>query len=248
MKVAGDGPIEDKARSLLASIRHEITIMSQLDYPHIVKLLGIDSSYTRGPAMIFELCSGITLNKFLDQSPLDFRDGFKLIKCLTLALGYLHEHKSGAIAHGDIQPANIYVLPDGQAKLTNFTCAFQYVSGEPTIGKPLSSTISTPLLPSLYFEPQCYNKKPQDRLHLPTTAGDIWSLGSIILSMFASTFRYQGPEIYSAQIHQGVSPCDMHRLSLGDDRVPSLVRSMLAYEGSERPTARGVLNSLLSIE
>ncbi|CAE6503233.1 unnamed protein product [Rhizoctonia solani] len=248
MKVVGDGPIEDKARALLASIRHEITIMSQLDYPHIVKLLGIDSSYNKGPAMIFELCSGITLNKFLDRPPLDFRDGFKLIKCLALALGYLHNHESGAIAHGDIQPANIYVLPDGQAKLANFTCAFQYVLGESTIGRPMSSTICTPLLPSLYFEPQCYNEKSEDRLRLPTTAGDVWSLGSIILSMFSSTFRYQGPNIYSTQIIQGVSPCDMHQLSLPDARVQSLVRSTLAYEGSERPTARGVLNSLLSIE
>ncbi|CAE6534900.1 unnamed protein product [Rhizoctonia solani] len=248
IKVVGDGPIDEKARALVTSIRHEITIMSQLDHTHIVKLLGIDSSYDQGPATVFEFCSGVTLDKLLSQSLTDFHDGIKLIKCIALALRYLHEHENSAIVHGDIQPANIYVLPNGQAKLTNFTCAFQYIVGQPTVGKPLSSTVSTPLLPSLFFEPQCYDEKPQDHLRLPTMAGDIWSLGSIILSMFTSTFRYQRPDIYSAQICQGVSPCEFHELSVDDHRVSSLVLSMLAYEPSKRPSAAFVLDSLPVIE
>ncbi|KAJ1299452.1 hypothetical protein OPQ81_009117 [Rhizoctonia solani] len=244
MKVVRDGPIDGKSRALIASIRHEITIMSQLDHPHITKLLGIDSSHNQGPAIIFQSSSGITLDELTSRSPPNFHEGFKLIKCIASAIRYLHDHENGAIAHGDIQPANIYVLLDGQAKLTNFTCAFQYILGQPTVGRPLSSIISTPLLPSLYFEPQYYNEKLQDRLRLPTTAGDIWSLGTIILSLFTSTFRQQNPDVYSTQIRQGVSPCDMHQLPYGDHRVSSLVRSMLAYECSERPSARTILDSL----
>ncbi|KAL5639491.1 hypothetical protein ACGC1H_006209 [Rhizoctonia solani] len=248
VKVVGDGPIDEKARALVASIRHEITIMSQLDHTHIVKLLGIDSSYDQGPSMIFESCPGNTLDKLLSQSPLDFRDGIKLIDCVALALKYLHEHKNSTIVHGDIQPANIYILPNGLAKLTNFTCAFQYILGQPTIGRPLSATISTPVLPSLYVEPQYYDKKPQDHLRTPTMAGDIWSLGSIILSMFTGTFRYQRPDIYSTQIRQGISPCNLHGWSVDGHRVSSLVRSMLAYEPSKRPSAACVLNRLPVIE
>ncbi|CAE6406050.1 unnamed protein product [Rhizoctonia solani] len=243
IKVVGDGPIDDKARALIASIRNEITIMSQLDHDHIVKLLGIDSSHDQGPAMIFEFALGNTLDKFLSQSLPDFRDGIKLISCISSALRYLHEHENSTIVHGDIQPANILVLPNGQAKLTNFTCAFQYVNGQPTVGKPLSSTISTPLLPSLYFEPQSY-EKPPDSLRLPTTTGDIWSLGSIMLSIFAGTFRFQRPDIYSTQIRQGASPCDLHGLSAGSHQVSSLIRSMLTYEPSKRPSAALVLDSL----
>ncbi|CAE7150927.1 unnamed protein product [Rhizoctonia solani] len=182
VKVVGEGPIDEKAQALVPSIRHEITIMSQIDHPHLVKFLGIDSStYDRGVTMVFEFCSDITLEKLLSQP--DFPDGTKLIKCITSALTYLHEHENGTIVHGNLQPANIYVLPNGLAKLANFTCSFQYIVGQPTIGRPLSSTISTPLLPSLYLEPQLYDEKPLGHLRLPTTAGDIWSLGTIILSV-----------------------------------------------------------------
>ncbi|QRW25629.1 hypothetical protein RhiXN_10705 [Rhizoctonia solani] len=75
-------------------------------------------------------------------------------------------------------------------------------------------------------------------------AGDIWSLGSVILSLFSHTFRHQQPDIYSSQIQEGVSPCDTHKLSVDDTQLPSLVRSMLAYECSERPSAKFVFESL----
>ncbi|CAE6366729.1 unnamed protein product [Rhizoctonia solani] len=244
MKVVGDGPIDGKATALLASIRRETTIVSQLDHPNIVKFLGIDSSYHQGPAMIFELSSETTLEKLIPELQYNFSKGFKIVKDIISALRYLHEHENGAIAHGDIRPANICVQPNGQAKITNFSCAFQYIIGQSTSGSPLLSAISTPLLPSLYLEPQSYRKMSCDYLNLPTMAGDIWSLGSVILSLFSHTFRHQQPDIYSSQIQEGVSPCDMHKLSVDDTQLPSLVRSMLAYECSERPSAKFVFESL----
>ncbi|KAF8714488.1 Protein tyrosine kinase, partial [Rhizoctonia solani] len=244
MKVVGDGPIDGKATALLASIRRETTIVSQLDHPNIIKFLGIDSSYHQGPAMIFELSSETTLEKLIPELQYNFSKGFKLVKDIISALRYLHEHENGAIAHGDIRPANICVQPNGQAKITNFSCAFQYIIGQSTNGSPLLSAISTPLLPSLYLEPQSYRKMSCDYLNLPTVAGDIWSLGSVILSLFSHTFRHQQPDIYSSQIQEGVSPCDMHKLSVDDTQLSSLVRSMLAYECSERPSAKFVFESL----
>ncbi|ELU38069.1 Pkinase domain-containing protein [Rhizoctonia solani AG-1 IA] len=244
MKVVGDGPIDGKATALLASIRRETTIVSQLDHPNIVKFLGIDSSYHQGPAMIFELSSETTLEKLIPELQYNFSKGFKLVKDIISALRYLHEHENGAIAHGDIRPANICVQPNGQAKITNFSCAFQYIIGQSANGSPLLSAISTPLLPSLYLEPQSYRKMSCDYLNLPTMAGDIWSLGSVILSLFSHTFRHQQPDIYSSQIQEGVSPCDTHKLSVDDTQLPSLVRSMLAYECSERPSAKFVFESL----
>ncbi|CAE6459257.1 unnamed protein product [Rhizoctonia solani] len=104
MKVIWDGSIEGKAQLFLASIRRETTIMSQLDHLHIVKFLGIDSSYHKGSAMIFESNSGITLDKLTSGLQPDFNGGFKLVKNIASALMYLHEHENGAIAHGDLQP------------------------------------------------------------------------------------------------------------------------------------------------
>ncbi|CCO35336.1 hypothetical protein BN14_09453 [Rhizoctonia solani AG-1 IB] len=81
MKVVGDAPIFGKTTALLASIRRETTIVSQLDCTHIVKFLGIDSSYHQGPAMIFEFTSETTLEKLTSGLRPDFNHAFKLVCC-----------------------------------------------------------------------------------------------------------------------------------------------------------------------
>lgn len=85
--------------------------------------------------------------------------------------------------------ANIFLLSDGRAKLSNFTCAFQYVVGQPTDRNSLSAVVSTPQLPSLYCDPEYYKEKDINYLPLPTTAGDVWSFGSILLSVCVMVFR-----------------------------------------------------------
>ncbi|KAJ1305687.1 hypothetical protein OPQ81_010425 [Rhizoctonia solani] len=66
------------------------------------------------------------------------RDSWTTNGDVASAPSYLHEHTGGSIAHGDVHPKNIFVLPDGRAKLANFTCAFQYISTQPTSSREWS--------------------------------------------------------------------------------------------------------------
>lgn len=242
VKLVADRPFDKQP--LIASIRHEVTITAQLDHSHICRLLGIDSGHDQEPLMIFEFCSRVTLNTFLQQHGGSFDEYVRILADVTSAIVYLHEHVNGAIAHGDVQPGNIFVLPDGRAKLANFTCSFQYIVGQPTSRSPLSAVISIPRLPSLYSGPEYYQERADDHVPLPTVASDIWSFGSVMLSTFSEEFRNKAPSEHIAQLMASVAPCDSVDNSALEDRVLALIRPVLVYEPSHRPSARDVLNRI----
>ncbi|KAG8689578.1 Suppressor of Sensor Kinase (SLN1) [Ceratobasidium sp. 395] len=230
-------------RPFIPSIRHEITISAQLDHPNICKLIGIDTSHEDIPMMVFEYISDTTLEMRL-KSELSFEDKVWLLNDITSAIVYLHEHTNGSIAYGNFSPANIYITSGGQAKLTNFTCAFQYATQPTQIPAPLSSIASgTRGGVSRWRSPE-YNREciPEEHVPLPTAPSDIWSLGCIILNMFVREhpfFKVPHQESID-QILAGVYPCEAPECASLDPRLLSLVRSMQSQDPAARPLAKDV--------
>ncbi|CAE6455524.1 unnamed protein product [Rhizoctonia solani] len=229
----------------------EIAIMAQIDHPCIHKLLGIDSStvYKQLPNMVFESLSELTLEFLLREGKISTIDRAQILRDVASAITYLHSHANGGIAHGDICPNNIYILPDGRAKLTNFTCAFQYISGDPTSLLQWSEAVTVPQQPSRYSSPEC-RKKPasEHELTFPTLAGDIWSFGAVMLSSFSARFRSVDLEEYISTIDAGNSPLDWQSISENcDARVLAVLQSMLTFEPSSRPPLSSVLSELSSL-
>ncbi|KAH7322346.1 kinase-like domain-containing protein [Rhizoctonia solani] len=167
--------------------------MAQIEHPHIHKLLGIDSSAEPQlvPYIVLESLPQETLEHLLIQPQIGFLDRIRVLRDIASAITYLHGHTNGCIAHGNICLTNIYISPDGQAKLTNFTCAFQYISGEPTPSRQWSEAVSVAEHPSLYCSPES-RIIPDSGLELmfPTLAGDVWSFGAVMLSV--SLLHYYG--------------------------------------------------------
>ncbi|EUC54696.1 kinase domain protein [Rhizoctonia solani AG-3 Rhs1AP] len=130
VKAGSESESSARTREALYSMtQHEIALVAQIDHPCIQRLLGIDSSatHTHMPDMVFESLSQVTLAHVLN-----FNCYLAQLREVASAITYLHGHINGGIAHGDIQPMNIFILPGGKVKLVNFTCAFQYISGQPT--------------------------------------------------------------------------------------------------------------------
>ncbi|CAE6534680.1 unnamed protein product [Rhizoctonia solani] len=245
--------------ALYSSIQHEVALMAQIDHPCIHKLLGIDSSptHTYLPDMVFESLSQLTLQLLLNQGSPGYAESIRIVSELhdsTLfayihtfqlrdvasAITYLHEHSGGNICHGDIQPENIFVLSDGRAKLANFTCAFQYISGQPTSTRRWSEAISAPPQPSLYL-----SLESRDPFAFPTLAGDVWSFGSVVLCLYSVGFRSTDLEHYAAQLDAGVSPLDLQGVKATcDARVLPLLSKILVFEPSNRPAMAYVLSKL----
>ncbi|KAB5590968.1 Serine/threonine-protein kinase mos [Ceratobasidium theobromae] len=240
----------------IASNRHEINITAQLDHPNICKLLGVDPSDGKIPHLIFEFCSDMTLKNYLDQRRGARNEHLSIwpwsqVKDIASALEYIHDHPNGIIAHGDLSTLNIYLTDEGRAKLTNFTCAFQYTPRHQYRGKVLlSSIVSTRYGTSVWRSPEYYKNQNEHVVPIPTTASDIWSFGCIIANIFTSDPPFASVNI-AGSLHligtHGVSAYSLEQWSKMDDQVSVIVGLMLETNPSARPSASNTLKQIMEI-
>ncbi len=111
--VAGD-------QEMLARFYEEGRKTGRLNHPHIVIVyeLGDDNGI---PYIVMERVEGDPLDKIISRDmPLTMMDRLRIVEETCLALGYAH---SNNVIHRDVKPANIFVQPDGKAKLLDFGIA-----------------------------------------------------------------------------------------------------------------------------
>ncbi|KAJ1299451.1 hypothetical protein OPQ81_009116, partial [Rhizoctonia solani] len=236
--------------ALVSSIRNEVALMTQLDHPGILKLLGIDSSLPQKywPDMILESPTHEILSLLLDQNRLNLSQNTQILVDVASALKYIHRHDGGAIAHGNIQPENIFVLPNGRAKLANFTCAFQYISGHSMSPTRLSTTITIPEGPSLYCGPEYCEHYNKNESMFPTLAGDVWSFGAVMLSLFSERFRHVSLDNYVAHLLRRETPLDFAgAMKNRHDRILQILGSIFSFDPQNRPSASVILTEISNL-
>jgi serine/threonine protein kinase len=98
----------------------EFPVVSGLDHPNIARLLAMeDDGEIR--YLVYELVEGASLLARVEQHgrlPEDV--AVRIITQLAQALHYAHGRQA---VHRDVNPANVLLLPDGRAKLTDFGLA-----------------------------------------------------------------------------------------------------------------------------
>jgi eukaryotic-like serine/threonine-protein kinase len=105
---------------MLARFYEEGRKTGRLNHPHIVTVydLGEDNGV---PFIVMERVEGDPLDKIIAKDiPLSMMDRLRIIEEMCSALGYAH---SNNVIHRDVKPANIFVQPDGKAKLLDFGIA-----------------------------------------------------------------------------------------------------------------------------
>ena len=111
--VAGD-------KEMLARFYEEGRKTGRLNHPHIVTVydLGEDNGI---PFIVMERVEGDPLDKIIARDMhLSMMDRLRIVEETCAALGYAH---SNNVIHRDVKPANIFVQPDGKAKLLDFGIA-----------------------------------------------------------------------------------------------------------------------------
>ena len=111
--VAGD-------REMLARFYEEGRKTGRLNHPHIVTVydLGEDNGV---PFIVMERVEGESLDRIIARDmPLPMMDRLRIIEEMCSARGFAH---SNNVIHRDVKPANIFVQPDGKAKLLDFGIA-----------------------------------------------------------------------------------------------------------------------------
>jgi serine/threonine-protein kinase len=105
---------------MLARFYDEARTTRKLKHPNIVTVydMGVENNV---PYIVMECVEGDSLEKLIrTKAPISLADRLQTVQEVCSALGYAHRNN---VIHRDVKPANIFVQPDGTAKLLDFGIA-----------------------------------------------------------------------------------------------------------------------------
>ncbi|KAK2959750.1 putative Protein kinase domain containing protein [Blattamonas nauphoetae] len=94
-----------------------------------------------------------------------FQDVYRVMVDVSSALNFMHNHESGATAHGDVKMENILLFPGGHFKLCDLGAAES---------EDVSSTRS--VMSQLYVSPE----RMESETGRATCSSDVWALGIVL--------------------------------------------------------------------
>lgn len=104
----------------IARFQREVSILKQLDHPHITKYFG-SGRWHNTPFYIMEFIEGESLDHIVERrGRITWEEVVQIGQQTCAALQHAHDK---GIIHRDLKPANLMILPDGAVKLTDFGIA-----------------------------------------------------------------------------------------------------------------------------
>jgi serine/threonine-protein kinase len=107
------------AQEAVARFRREAKALAVLDHPAIVRLYDVVATDSH-LLLVMEYADGSDLRRRLDEDFLDSTGALVVLRDVASALAHAAAH---GVVHRDVKPANVFVLPDGHAKLGDFGVA-----------------------------------------------------------------------------------------------------------------------------
>jgi len=212
----------------LEGLQSEISIMKELDHPHIIKLIEVYNEPTNY-YLVQELVNGGELfDRIVSKTVYTEKEARDLVRILLETLRYLHSHE---VAHRDLKPENLLLTSaddDADIKIVDFGFA------KHTRGNDLDAICGTPD----YVAPEILNRR-----HYGTKC-DIWSTGVItfiLLGGYAPFFDDNETELFNK-----IKRCEYRFDSPFWDHISEeakdLIRRMLTLNPNDRPTANDLLH------
>lgn len=176
----------DKKDEFRERFRREAILASGLSHPNLISIFDVaitsDNAY-----YVMELLDGVTLRGDLERRPAQkmSADEFYPIFKQTCA-GLAHAHDMNLV-HRDIKPDNIFLMPDGKVKITDFGIARSAEAENSNLTKPgvMLGTLS-------YVSPE----QLQDARNVDHRA-DIYSLGVVAYEALAGQVPFAGDGLTS---------------------------------------------------
>jgi len=154
---------------------------ASLKHPHIVTIYDFGEE-NNVPYIVMERVEGEPLDQLLRiEAPLSMVERLKIVEEVCSALGYAH---SNNVIHRDVKPANIFVQPDGRAKLLDFGIARLEKKNQ-----DLSLTRAGHIIGTIpYMAPERLRDRDADG------RSDIFSLGVVLYQLVAGRLPFAGED------------------------------------------------------
>jgi len=200
----------------------EARIAAALQHPGIVVVHDVGRDPATGTLFIaLELLRGQTLADLAAAGPLDWRTTLNLVAQVARALH--HAHRQGVV-HRDVKPANVVVLPSGEAKVMDFGIArLESARQRLTI---TGEFIGTPL----------YTAPEQAKTEDVDGRADVFSLASVAYTLLTGRAAFMAPTIPGI-VHRVVyeEPHPLSRIVRG---LPADVERVLTRALAKDPERR----------
>lgn len=200
----------------LARIRREATVLTELDHPHVVRVLEVIHDGD-GVALAMQYAPGGSLDDLLAERR-RLTPGQVVAVAAPIADALASAHRRGVL-HGDVKPANVLFTSDGEPLLTDFGVAR-------TLGHVTSDQISGT---AEYLAPELLDGAQ------PDPRADIYSLAVVCYQALAGQPPYTGP--VPLAVARAADVGDHVRLETMPD-VPEALARVVEQAMDRRPERR----------
>jgi serine/threonine-protein kinase len=219
VKTLGFGLSAIEAEAFRTQFAREAKSAGRLNHPNIVTIHDMGES-DDGAYIAMEFLEGRSLRDVLDSGVV-LQPAQVAAIALQVAEGLAYAHRNGVV-HCDVKPANIMLLADGTAKITDFGIA-QLPTGSRTFAGPL---LGSPR----YIAPEQILGRPVDE------RSDLFSLGAVIYEMLTGVPPFAGDAV--DEILFQVINGKPERASLRRPDVPPALDEIVERAMAKDPGAR----------
>jgi len=195
----------------------EVELGKKIHHKNIVHVMDADLSEKSGAFLVMEYANGISLDhhEYADNL-LPINTVLSIIEQVAGALRYAAEI---SIVHRDVKPANIILMTDGTAKLTDFGCAV------PT--NRLASVVAGSLA---YMSPEQLAGEPLDQ------RADIYALGAVLYRLLTGKNTFEEDSNFDARVaimNFPITPIERYRKGLPAD-LTAAINKMMSKDAANR--------------
>jgi serine/threonine protein kinase len=206
----------------------EVELGQRLHHKNIVHVLGADLQEKTGPYLVMEYINGNSLDHFdnIDHL-LPLKTVLSIIEQIASALRYA---ATLGVVHRDVKPANIILMPNGMAKLTDFGCAIPSREAGAIVAGSLA-----------YMPPEQLEGAPLDQ------RADIYALGAVIYRLLTGKHTFEADNNFDARIavlNFPAIPIQKFRKGLPPDLIRLIHRALEKNTADRHPDWDAFLQDL----
>ena len=203
--------------------KREIEALRQFDNPHVLKIIDYGTDERGAPYLVTPYCENGSLESAPKASVME-----TLRRFLGICQGVAHAHEKNVV-HRDIKPRNIFLDSKHEPVVGDFGLCF-LLDDEDTDDDRVTETMEV-AGPRWFGAPEARDGRLED----VSPAGDVYSLGKVLHSMFPGTRPFDREDHRSARNQLGKGLVDRREYEL----VHELLDKMIVHNpGARFPDAK----------